>query len=335
MRKLVNIALIIVAFVAAIGCEHHDLYHAQYDYAHVRIDLDWSEAGLDATPNGVTAIAYEHETGDMYSYYSPFTTIDYVDVGLPVGTYDVVLFNNSESEFQYIDFLNTTQLSTLIANGVETEPVRALSKSDEDKDVISHPDVIASSKVENIIITSDMVNYTLDMPDIYETVIAAEYETKPQRRVVNVTIYCRTIGVEFAAGAPRTFFKHFSGGYLLGLEEADERQVIQEVVLSTILYDDETQSDATIWQEFTSFGEVTEQGATYVVDAEFTLVDGETYGAVFDVTDQIEVYMDGYIPRIDIYVEVELPVAIATTDSNSSFETEVEAWDNIVVTLPM
>ncbi len=324
-----------MTLVVAVGCRHHDLYHAHYDFANLRINIDWSEAGLDDAPNGVTAIAYDTTTGEIYKRYAPFATTDYIDIGLPVGVYDVVLFNNAVSEYQYIDFLNQSSISTLIANGVKKTPVRIPSKADAHKEVIANPDVIASSKVEGIVVTQDMVNYTLEMPSIYNSVISAEYYTKPQRRVVNVTVYCHTIGVKYAAGAPRTFFKHFSGGYLLGVESADERQVIQEIVLSTIRYDDDKKIDGTIWQEFTSFGRVTQQGATYVVDAEFTLVDGVKFGAIFDVTDQIRVYMDGYIPRIDIYVEIELPVAIAPGDSGNSFDTDVEDWDDVIVGLPM
>lgn len=323
---------LMVMLLGLLGCEHHHLYYSSSETANVKINVDWTNTGL--SPNGVTAIAY-YNNGDLYRSFPAYSNPNEVNISLPVGTFDVVLFNNTPSEYLYIEFLNSDNISTVLANAKLKEAVRSVSDDDSDKDVVANPEVLASIKVEDIVVTQSTVDYYWNKPDSYESSTLLEYSAEPVRRVINVRVYVHTIGLKYASGSPRCFFKHFSGGFLLGEERSDERQVMQEFVLNNREFDAGSDVDGTITQEFTSFGEVTDPDATYVVDIDFTLLDGSSFPVIVDVTDQIELYMDGYTPRIDIFLEIELPETEGDSSGNSSFDTSVEDWNDIVVSLPM
>ncbi len=341
MRSKIHIFLVaFVSLVAFAGCEHHLLYYSSSETVEVTINVDWSRSDIE-NPNGVTAIAY-YDSGELYRQFSPFSNTSQIKLTLPEGIFDIVLYNNTNSEFEYINFEATSEFSTALVNTVSKTPSWELTGDDVGKDVVYDPDIFASCVVHDVEVTSGMVEYYYSKPDLYYATCDVEYDAEMLRRTVQVVVYADIDDICYAAGAPYTHFKHFAGGFLLGQEVADSRQVIQEFVLNNVVYDDETCQCGTIMKEFTSFGEVTDIGADYYVDINFMLLDGEYKRYIFDVTDQIEIeYNDAGIPYIYIYVDVTLPYSEADTpdddddDTSTGLGTDVTQWDNVGATLPL
>ncbi len=338
--KMRILFVVIVSLVAMYACEHHHLYYSSSETVEVIINIDWTQSDI-SNPNGVTAIAY-YDSGELYRQFSPFSTTSQIKLTLPEGVFDVVLYNNTNSEFEYINFEATSDFSTAIANTTSKTSVRTLDGDDVGKDVVNDPELFASAVVHDIEVTTGMLEYYYSQPELYYSNYETEYYVSMLRRTVQVFIYVDVDDICYAGAAPYTLFKHFAGGFLLGLEQADERQVIQEFVLNSVVYDDDTKQNGRIMKEFTSFGKVTDPDADYCVDIDFMLLDGEYERYIFDVTDQVEIeYNSEGIPYIDIYLSLTLPYAEGESlddsysDSSAGLGTDVEPWDNIGATVPL
>ncbi len=334
MRKCYLIYMLVVLTAFFCACEHHELFYSNGENATVRINIDWSKTEI--SPNGVTPFAFYSSTGELYREFSTSGNLDYVDVSLPEGTYDIVLINNSTSEFSYIDFSGKSNISTFLGSAKLASAVREVSKSDQDKDVVADPDVLTSVKVENISVTKQMVEFHEDLPDAYSYTIEKELGVVMERRVVEVTIVANVTNIASVPNAPMTFFKHFSGGYYPGLEHNESREVMHEFLFNNrqLVNDDK---DAIISTRFNSFGKVDDLTATYELDIAFVLANGEDFPVIVDVTDQTTEYMDGNIKRIYIEIDIDLPVVTSSGDvqDDSGFEAEVDDWDEVLQDMVM
>ncbi len=322
--------------VAACGCNHHHLYYSSSESVEVTINIDWSQSGI-TDPNGVTAIAY-WDSGELYRQFSPFSSTSQITLELPEGVFDIILYNNTNSEYEYINFEATDNFSTAIASSVSKSSVRTLDGDDVGKDVVNDPEIFASAVLQDVEITGAMVEYYYSQPEQYYGSSESTYSVSMLRRTVQVLIYVEIDDIRYAGAAPYTLFKHLAGGFLLGQEVADSREVIQEFVLNSVVYDDDTKYDGTIMKEFTSFGQVSDPDAEYIVDIDFQLLDGDWKRYIFDVSDQIDIeYNSEGVPYIDIYLSLTLPYAegLSTGELEGGFTPEVGPWDDVNATLPM
>lgn len=88
------------------------------DYTLV-IDVDWSE--MDEDPTGMTLLFYPSD-GSLPYMRSTNSVYHYV-ITLPEDDYKIIIFNQSETEFSYLDFVGMSQF--------ETATVEAVIETDE------------------------------------------------------------------------------------------------------------------------------------------------------------------------------------------------------------
>lgn len=344
MRKVLKMLFTTMLITLATGCKHHHLYYAINEFVTVTLDIDWSKSGLK--PNGVTVFAY-NQNGTLYRKFPPFATRSGLELTFPEGLYDIVLYNNTPSEYTAIKFEGEDHRNTLLAKGVPTTPNRKPEGADKDMEFIKHPEVLAAAIVEDVAITPDLIKYCKEQPEDYVHELGETYTAYPIRKVENVRVFVDVENLHWALGGPYSYLKMMSGGHLIGADKNDKWDVTHEFALKYRSFDEGSLTKGTIMSEFTSFGPSADPDMQYWVDIDFVLTDKTHYNFVADVTDQVEIWWDDYIPRIDIYLKVTLPEPSEGDGDgdgdgsgggggvSGSFGTDVEDWDDYFVTVPM
>ncbi len=324
--------LIFIAIIVTSSCKHDHLYYATEPQAIVQINVDWTQSVLN--PNGVTAIAYNSVGGEIETRFATQSASKELRLALPEGEYDILLFNNSESEYANIEFAGVENINKYVASAKTKLPVRTPSESDATREVVEEPEIIASSLVKNVLITKEDVDIHYDRPTSLPENVVKVYDVAPQRRVSTFVLQARVKGLNFAAGAPRTFFKHLAKGYYLGVEKIDEREIMHEFILNSRQFEPGSTTVGTITKEFTSFGLLEDDETEYIVDIDFVLIDGKHYPVIAKFTkENIEIRVEDGVEKHFIFLELTLPEAVGGDDG--AFDVEVEEWEDILVPLPM
>ncbi|MFI3262157.1 MAG: DUF5119 domain-containing protein [Rikenellaceae bacterium] len=305
-----------------ISCRRDHLFYATDDKTTVDININWDSCHL--SPNGVTALAYK-EDGSLYEQSSPSSNANYISINLPEGVYDIVLFNNSVSEYKYISFVNLDSTSTASA-------VTAQSKaSTTDSIIVYPPDTLATYVINGIEINKQMVDYYYNKPDLSDSVSVLTYTVTPQRRTKLININVHVIGLIYALEAPTATLNYVSDGCYLLQDTTLTTEVMQQFLLNTRTFDTGSTIDGTLSQSATSFG--LSGGSSYILSIDFILLNSEHYPITIDVTDSVE-YTYGYQPEININLEVELPETIGSSDGGG-FNTNVTDWNDKNISLTM
>ncbi len=330
--KKIKIVYLFIATLVLSSCKHDHLYYATGAVAEVQVNVDWAPSVL--TPNGVSAVAFNCDGGEIHTQFPMHRVGEPLYLSLPVGEYDILIFNNSESEYSAVEFGGFENISSALAVAKVKDPIRVPSKTDEDREVVMDPEVIASTLLRNVKVTEANIEVYEERPESIKPAEKIILDATPVRRVQTFVLQAKVFGINFAAGAPRTFFKHLATGYYLGLEEVDERQIMHEFLFNNRELEPGSTSIGTITQEFTSFGLLSDAATEYVVDIDFTLLDGKKYPVIETFTkDNITTKIEDGIEKHFIYLEVYLPEAVGGTDG--SFDVEAEEWKDEEIALPM
>ncbi|MFI3268614.1 MAG: DUF5119 domain-containing protein [Rikenellaceae bacterium] len=322
MKKLI-LGLFSLSLLFA-SCEHHHLYYVVSNTATIKFNVDWSYA--DLTPNGVTVLAYNSGDGSLYEIFSPQNATESFYLSFGEGTYDLVFFNNTPDEFSAVDFSGYSDINTLLVSAKDKTSTREVSEEDSYLDVIMDPDVLASTVLRNVEVTSEMIDIYYDRPDLSVTMSEFEYTVYPERVVYDCLVEVHVKGLKYALSAPYTFLKHLAGGYNLGSELVQERGVMHEFVLNNRVFDEGSTANGTITKELTTFGKAANEDTRYIIDIAFILLNGETYPLVADVTDQVnEQEIKSVADKYYIYLELELPEAIGDAE-DGAFDPNVDSW---------
>ncbi len=325
MKKLSYIIILLFA----LACKRDELYYEASDMITLAVAVDWSDT--DISPNGVTALVYT-ASGDLYKVYPPFNVTDTLRFTLPEGEYDIILFNDSDDEHEYLEFSNIDHIDSLSVSTVE------LTTRSSDAIIVANPDFLATSRLNGVSVSSvDKDYYT---QDDYANVNTTEknYSTTMTRRVYNYSVTVEVDGLNYAASYPDIVFEHLSGGYNIGQEKVDGSLVKHSFSLETLTYDDDTKTSGSITATFSNFGLLDASDVDYLMDVSFTLTDGSTFSETFDVTDQIaEENVSRSVTTVDkqISVSTTLPTVIGGDGSGSSFDTSVDQWQEVVQSLPI
>ncbi len=333
MMRIINIITCAIAIIALhTGCKHDHLYYATSKKATIKVEVDWTNA--QTTPNGVTAIAY-HADGTLYAQFPTQVASQPLYLQLPEGEFDIVFYNNNDVEHGSVEFQGKESITTLSAVAKAKVSTRPVEPEDSDRTLIMDPNVVASARLDGVTITSTDIDVFYDKPTgDAATNFVKEYKVFAERDIVTYVLTAYVKGIKYAAGAPRTFFKHGNSGHLLGLDTDQMGNIMHEFVWNNRKFDENSTSDATITNEFNAFGKLPCDYTNLVIDADFILLDGEHHRVVVDATNIVEIKQaaDG-LTKYYIHIEIELPEAIGTGEG--IFDVEAEEWTDVDLVLPM
>ena len=140
--------------LAATSCNHKDLCLMHPHSAPMRINVDWSNFVHKETPSGMTVIVYPQDGGAPISTKS--NTISHVLVHLPVGHYNSIVFNQSETEFGTLELRNLNNYQTAEVVTVQA-PTKWYTTKDQNERIVHEPEWFGTDNEENAEVTAQML----------------------------------------------------------------------------------------------------------------------------------------------------------------------------------
>ncbi|MEG1864338.1 MAG: DUF5119 domain-containing protein [Alistipes sp.] len=328
-------ALILLLGLALLctACHRDHLYYATNECAVVRINVDWNPSHLQ--PNGVSAYAFDHQTGRAVGQCVISGNPNSVDVALPIGTYDIVIHNDTDEELDNIDLVGLDNLSTFQALiSTNSESRYKLGEQRVGTRYATGCDVMATKLIQGIEIHSEDVQYFYNrpLPEDYE--IAIEKTVAPARITELIDIKITVNNLTSAAGAPRSLLSDMSRGYDVGLSAKRSDLLTFEFVLNNKVIDPVNHKRGTITKQLISFGPpaVKSAEANYRLVMNFVLVNDTTYPVTLDVNNSITTEFDGLQYVHKIRAEITLPETIG--NGEGPFNPDVEEWEDVEIGLP-
>ena len=161
MNKLyLCILVFLFPLVTFYSCERRELTYYDYPFCGVSILVDWKHA-FPATekPLGMSVWSYPRSGGAPVRNIS--NNVDFVNIHLPEGIYDIVVFNKTPAEFGTIGFRNTDKLESLQVYAVK-ESAQEWYTSDEchNQYILRQPNKFAVAIYRDLEIKEEMIEET-------------------------------------------------------------------------------------------------------------------------------------------------------------------------------
>ncbi len=326
-----TIILVVLVAILTVSCKHDHLYYATQRNAIVKVEVDWDEAKIN--PNGVSAVAYRAD-GSLYAIYPPQDASQPLYFTLPEGKFDLLFYSNSDMELPALEFIDSENFETFGITALQTDAIREVEPEDIHRALILEPDMVASAVLDDLVITQEAIDVFYDRPQSGADDVMYEHKVVAKRDVATFVLTAYVKGIKYAAGAPRTFFKHSTIGHLLANDTDFESDMMHEFVFNNRVFDPSNSANATIRHEFHTFGLLPNPNAEYELDLDFILLDGKHHRVMVDVTQLIDIRedVDG-VEKYFVHLELELPEAIGQGDG--SFDVDAEEWEDENIEIPM
>lgn len=157
-QRTATVLLSLMCFHPLVSCERRDLTY--YEVSEITLTADWNDSGLDDKEQkyGATAVFYPRNGGEPKIFMMGDRSGD--AVRLPMGVYDIIVFNRSFNDFSNIAFRgNSYETLEAYARKVETRVDKKTRV--ETRTIISSPDELAAATLKGFTVTEDMLgNYS-------------------------------------------------------------------------------------------------------------------------------------------------------------------------------
>lgn len=202
MRRILKHALIAVsAAVLAVSCDYREFSYIIYDTCDIWVEVDWTKF-TEEEPTGMSVYCYPRDhSHEPYLYRS--NDITGVMVHLPVGTYDILVFNQSIDEFGSMRFEGMEDYSTACAV-LEEKKTKWKVKTAEDESVKYEPEWLGVDTEEGLEVTQSMVEQTWSIRPLTAAYTRASSSRSdavkvvtlhPVNLVYSANIYIRVYGI--------------------------------------------------------------------------------------------------------------------------------------------
>ncbi|MGL5636127.1 MAG: DUF5119 domain-containing protein [Bacteroidales bacterium] len=325
--------LMLLLMIVSSACEMDQLFFATNERSVIRLNVDWSSSRL--SPNGATVYVFDQK-GQKFEDYLIFNNPNQLDISLPKGSYQLLVFNNTHSELNNVEIVNDNSISSFEFRSKEMIPKFSEESKDVNEKFVSEPDTMAISFIEDVEITSEMIQYYPYKPDVNGYKVANEYNLKTKRIISVADIKVHVLGLKYAAGAPISYLRNMSASYLLDKRSTSNQIVTHQFILNNRKFDEGSNENGTIRKQLTTFGLLTADSKNdqkYYLTMNFILINGESYPIHLDITNNIKSIQDIHtIHSIDL--EVSLPEVIGE-QQGGAFNPDLEEWEDVEIELPV
>lgn len=310
------------------GCERRDLTY--YETAEITLTVDWSQCGLDneeEATRGATVLFYPTNGGKPRI----FLMGDYSreSVRLPLGTYNVILFNRSFTDFSNIAFRGRDKYETLEAYSKQIET--RVDREADTRTITASPEKLASAVVEGFVVTEDMLgNYsqTTFGRSGYSSTQAdgsCTLHFVPEKLTHEVVAIIRVEGLNNIRSATCRL-DGIAESVFLATGKTSEMRVAQEFSPSNLVFDEGSLFNGTLTDRFNVFD--IDFSHNHGLQLEAQLVDGKTtFEGDYDNVKVTE--KDNGEGVATIYVEAKtdkVPDVKPEGGSDSGFDVDVGGW---------
>lgn len=224
------------------SCDYKELCydHPHNTVAKVKIPVDWAEFDKEQ-PTGMTVMAYPLDGGEPKTLLT--NDLRAAELSLEEGQYNVLVFNQSTTEFGSFHFEGMDQYSKakVLANPTTSRWYK--SRSNEDR-TISEPEWLATGKMENLTVTHDMVKS--DTTVVFDTIT-------PLNVVYTVSVRVHVKGI-YNVRSARASLSGMAEGYELSTGKPTTSSITQLLESWTLTHDKDNPSNGVLSCEITSFG---------------------------------------------------------------------------------
>lgn len=155
--SVLTFSIFLLLFLA--GCDRRELTY--YEVSEITVVADWSSSGLSKEEQlyGATTIFYPRDGGEPIIFRMGDRSGEVVR--LPMGVYDIVIFNRSFDDFGNISFRGTNSFHTLEAYARQVVTRKDEISRTETRTIVSSPDELAAGTLKGFVVTEDMLgNYS-------------------------------------------------------------------------------------------------------------------------------------------------------------------------------
>lgn len=224
------------------SCDYKELCydHPHNTVAKVKIPVDWTEFEKEQ-PTGMTVMAFPLDGSEAKMLLT--NDLRAAELSLEEGQYNILVFNQSTTEFGSFHFEGMDQYSTakVVANPTTSRWYK--SRSNEDR-TISEPEWLATGRINNLTVTQDMVKS--DTTVVIDTIT-------PLNVVYTVSVRVHVKGI-YNVRSARASLSGMAEGYELSTGKPTTSSITQLLESWTLTHDEDNPSNGVLSCEITSFG---------------------------------------------------------------------------------
>lgn len=296
MKQLLPLIIIVVL----LGCKRREMSEESYVLtALIPINIDWSEAKLDPDNDpqddvySASAWFYSQDDDSQDVIIKRLTNPSGDTIELPVGTYSVLIFNNTINDFANIEFRGTDSFDSFEAYSSSDTQSIFYSKADGTSTSVK-PDILATWSITDFEVSQEMVTvsrnggYSAMATRSTEENLAKLSDVKPQLVVDTASVTVHVQGLNNASSATGVHTGLSSSVYMASGTTSDN-QTSHTFTLSNRTYYDDSSSDGTVSASYRSFGRHSQTDTlSHSLQIDFTLNDSSSHPTQeFDVSDQV------------------------------------------------
>lgn len=320
--------------LAATSCDHKAICLMHPHAAPMKINVDWSDFMEKETPSGMTVIVYPHDGGAPISTKS--NTISHVLVNLPMGHYNTIVFNQSETEFGSLEFRNLSSYQNAEVTTVQA-PTKWYTTKDQNERIVHEPEWFGTDNHENAEVTAQMIAQSTK--DFAQNNHGSRSGTKgeidlihlkPQNIIhtVNVSVHIKNI---YNLRSARAALEGIAEGYKLGAGKRSSNQVTHLLEEWSMTTDPQDPTQGTIKAKLLCFGLPDNHKATpqeNTLNLSLLLIDNKTIlDYTFHVGDQ---FVEDQEEHLTLHLEIDLgnplPDIEPEDDQGGGFDATVTDW---------
>lgn len=336
-KRLVLYALLLLSSALFEGCDTRRHIH-QDEWVSVEFSIDWgnlakaSKSG-DVTPNGATVVFFP-TSGILEEPMFKQTNYTSDKVNLPVGRYNVIVFNETINGHDYIQFRGIDNYDTIEAYWETTRVKTEYSRANNDEMILDTEDLLLVDRVEQFEIT--YINS--DQGDVMKL----NFLPVLVNRKMSVLAHIKGMVNTSRKTSSLLYIEGMALGYNLwsGAPTRDKSTHLMSLGNKTF-YDGST-TDGTMSASFYTFGDAaseTKADDDNIARLSFALRDGTTHPDIeINISDQLNSASDLREINVEIGTgdpEISLPDADDLEFVGSGMDAEVGDWgDDIIIDLP-
>ncbi len=335
MRQLTYLYLLLL-LLSVSGCDtRRHIY--QDGWVTIGYTINWDELaraskGGEVAPNGAT-LAIFPVSGMLEEPIFKQTNYMTGEIALPIGVYNIVVFNETVSGHDYIQFTGTESYDTFQAYWEQSTVTAQYARSSSDQMIIDTEDFLLVERLEGYEVTYDMLESD-ETPQLYFT-------PEVVNKLMTVTAHIKGMVNVSAATSSLLYMEGMSLGYMMSSGEPTTDKSTHLTNLEEMSYYDGSESDGTMSASFYTFGDAaseTRADDDNVATLSFALRDGTTHPDIAEnVSDQLSDSND--LSEINVVVglnsDITLP-DVANTEAGEGMSADVGGWgEEIVIQLDM
>lgn len=320
--------------LAATSCDHKAICFMHPHAAPMRINVDWSDFVEKETPTGMTVVVYP-QNGDA-PVVTKSNTISHVLVNLPMGQYNSIVFNQSETEFGSLEFRNLNNYQNAEVATVQA-PTKWYTTKDENERIVHEPEWFGTDKYENAEVTAQMIAQSTQ--DYVQNTHGSRSSTKggidlmhlkPQNIIhtIYVTVHIKNI---YNLRSARAALEGIAEGYKLGAGKRSRNQVTHLLEGWSMTTDPQDPSQGNIKTKLLCFGLPDGHTATppeNIFNLSLLLVDNKT---ILDYKFEVgNLFVEDHEEHLTLHLEIDLGDPLPDVEpeggEGGGFDASVNDW---------